>query len=455
MDQTSKLNLPFIMPNQASKHVTLNEGLKRLDIIVQLSVVSAVLSVEPDTPASGTSFILPEAASGAYWTGHPAGTIATFDDSTWSFTTPQDGWRAWDGNTGQLLVYTDGIWRALEVGGPGSINVEQNFRLGINTSPDNHNRLSVKSDAELLSHDDVTPGSGDARKIINKAALSRSASVIFQTAFKGFAEVGLTGDNDLRLRVGGETGDTFSDAAIFDHATGTAKFPAGMAHASTNAPVALPLFVTGDAGFRSIYRINVPRAPNPRQYSLAAISGETVILSESKTNEIFLNSEMEGLSLLRIWNVSRSPASSAWVRRAAGPDRLNITNPTDLIGWRQGDTIQVGDPTDVTPGRCIALDISPMLDLTFGKVFLQQGLLAKVTAVGNGGQAGLDVSPSGKSGSFQNVRSLTNGSIVSSQVTIPCFTASDISNSNLVFVRENAIGGLCGVSLLTANIVYA
>ena len=90
MDQTSKLNLPFIMPNQASKHVTLNEGLKRLDIIVQLSVVSAVLSVEPDTPASGTSFILPEAASGAYWTGHPAGTIATFDDSTWSFTTPQD-----------------------------------------------------------------------------------------------------------------------------------------------------------------------------------------------------------------------------------------------------------------------------------------------------------------------------------------------------------------------------
>jgi len=452
MDQTPKLSLPFIMPNQASKHVTYNEGVKRLDALIQLSVVSTTQSAQPIQVEDGNAYILPENASGENWTGQPAGTIASFLDGAWSFDQPKDGWRAWDKAASQLLVYTLGIWKTIETGGGAFTEQLPNF--GINTTADDTNRLAVKSDSELLSHDDVTPGSGDARKIINKAAPERTASVLFQTAFTGFAEIGLTGDDDLRFRVGGTDGNTFLDAAVFDRATARAKFPAGTVHAQTNTPIAQPLFVEGEAGFRPIYRIDVPRAANPRQYTLASVSGSTLILTEAKTAEIFLNNFMEGLSYLRIWNTSKAPAQSAWVVRTSGTDRLDIKNPADLAGWQSGDTIQMGDPLDVTPGRCIALDISPMLELAFGEAFPQSGLTAKIIVVGNGGQAGLDVSPSGIFGSYQNVRSQPDGGFAAVQVTIPCFARSDTSNSNLVFVRENTFGGLCGPTSVTTNIIF-
>ena len=34
MDQTSRLALPYLLPNQAQKHVTHNEALRRLDALV-------------------------------------------------------------------------------------------------------------------------------------------------------------------------------------------------------------------------------------------------------------------------------------------------------------------------------------------------------------------------------------------------------------------------------------
>jgi len=40
--------------------------------------------------------------------------------------------------------------------------------LSINAAAANINHLSVKADAELLMHDNVSPGSGHARKVIKK-----------------------------------------------------------------------------------------------------------------------------------------------------------------------------------------------------------------------------------------------------------------------------------------------
>ena len=53
MDFSAKLTLPYLLPNQADKHVTFNESLRRLDTIVQLSVVSAAVSVPPGGPVDG------------------------------------------------------------------------------------------------------------------------------------------------------------------------------------------------------------------------------------------------------------------------------------------------------------------------------------------------------------------------------------------------------------------
>src|SRR5262245_15432660 len=43
-------------------------------------------------------------------------------------------------------------------------------KLGILTAADNTNRLALKSNGALFSHDDVTPGTGDMRIVLNKSA---------------------------------------------------------------------------------------------------------------------------------------------------------------------------------------------------------------------------------------------------------------------------------------------
>ena len=64
------------------------------------------------------------------------------------------------------------------------------------------NRLArMKSDAVLMSHDDVTPGSGDMRLALNKSAPANTASLTFQTGWSGRAEFGLAGDDDWHVKV--------------------------------------------------------------------------------------------------------------------------------------------------------------------------------------------------------------------------------------------------------------
>ena len=73
MDQTARISLPFVLPNQAQKHVTLNESLSRLDLLVQPVIVSRTTGAEPDTPAEGSIWVVPEGATGSSWTVQPSG----------------------------------------------------------------------------------------------------------------------------------------------------------------------------------------------------------------------------------------------------------------------------------------------------------------------------------------------------------------------------------------------
>lgn len=214
MTETPHLALPYLQSQQAQKHVTLNEALRRLDALVQLSVISRSLAAEPESPANGDRYILPEGAAGDAWEALEAGTLMAFQDGGWVAIAPAAGWRAFVADEALMLVYHDGGWTA-----PG----EQSLRLGINTGADDTNRLAVKSDAELLTHDDVTPGTGDARKIINRAASGNAASVVFQTDFSGQAEFGLVGDDYFRLKVS-DDGLSFEGVLMIDTETGQAGF---------------------------------------------------------------------------------------------------------------------------------------------------------------------------------------------------------------------------------------
>lgn len=112
-DNSTKLNLPFLSAGQAQKHVTVNETLLRLDALVQLSVISATETDEPDAPADGDLYILPPGKSGDAWDAMANLAVAYYRDGAWEELTPRPGWRAWIANAGALAVYDGSTWTAL------------------------------------------------------------------------------------------------------------------------------------------------------------------------------------------------------------------------------------------------------------------------------------------------------------------------------------------------------
>ncbi len=93
-------------------------------------------------------------------------------------------------------------------------------KLGVNTTANSTNRLSVKSDAVLLSHDDVTPGTGDLQAVLNKSAAAKDAGFVFQDSFSTRALFGLLGDDDFTLKVSPD-GSSFATAIVVDKADGS------------------------------------------------------------------------------------------------------------------------------------------------------------------------------------------------------------------------------------------
>lgn len=216
METTPTIHLPLIMPSQAQKHVTHNEALLLLDGIVQLSVIDRHLASPPSSPAEGNRYIVAAGATGA-WAGWDLD-IALWSDGAWLRLEPIEGWLTWIQDEDLLVAWNGGGWMPAAAGN-GTFGM-----VGANTSPDSTNRLAAKSDAVLLSHDDVTPGSGDMRLKANKSASAKTASVIFQTASSGRAEVGLTGSDDLKIKVSAD-GTTWKDAIVVNRTTGVVSMP--------------------------------------------------------------------------------------------------------------------------------------------------------------------------------------------------------------------------------------
>ena len=52
MPQSPRLSLPLLMPQQAQRHLTLNDAFRLLDVLVQTAVVSAGVAEEPPGPSA-------------------------------------------------------------------------------------------------------------------------------------------------------------------------------------------------------------------------------------------------------------------------------------------------------------------------------------------------------------------------------------------------------------------
>lgn len=89
----------------------------------------------------------------------------------------------------------------------------------------------MATDATLLSRD----GGGHQLKL-NKAGVSDTASLLYQTNWSGRAEMGLAGNDDFAIKVSAD-GSTFHDAVVVSKDDGKASFPSGTNGSGSSAGI--------------------------------------------------------------------------------------------------------------------------------------------------------------------------------------------------------------------------
>lgn len=220
MSTTPHLVLPYLAAGQAQKHVTINEAVRALDALVQLSVASRALSAPPANPTEGVRHIVAVSPTGV-WSGH-AGRIAAFQDGGWMIYSPKEGWLAWVEDEDKLLVFDGANWVAA-----GTELQNQPF-VGVNATADTTNRLAVSAPATLLNHE----GAGHQLKL-NKAAATDTASLLFQTGFSGRAEIGTAGADTFSLKTSAD-GANWTQSIAAHPATGVSIGPHLFSTATTS-----------------------------------------------------------------------------------------------------------------------------------------------------------------------------------------------------------------------------
>ncbi len=255
----------------------------------------------------------------------------------------------------------------------------------------------------------------------------------------------------------GVSSDLVTDAELIAYVTSqisnhTAATDPHPQYATKLHPATLkPAFMLIQANpIRDIWRSNVnTSASTPRTYTISSVSGSDIVLSASVAGEIFSNGDMADISLVRIWNTSKTPAQAAWVKYQVSVNTFTVSNAAHISGWLTGETLRLGDPnpTGTNVLSMIAIDISPYMQAHLGAVFPQKGVKASISVFGVGGTASINVSGNGALGSAFGPSSNSDGSGQQGMFDIFTDQLSPVSNSNLVFVRESLGTG----SALDAN----
>lgn len=218
MSNSLNLELPYLEGSQAQKHVTVNDALRRIDSVVQLTVTDRSRNTPPVSPQEGDRHIVAGSPSGA-WAGH-AREVAAYQDGAWVFFAPKEGWFAFSTSEEAIVYFNGSNWEIFTAAGA----TQTTPKLGINAAAANDKRLIVQSDYALFTHDTTKAvPTGDARVVVNKQGNGDTASHLFQRNYEGRAEFGLIGSNDFTLKVSND-GSNWDDAFHVDAASGRVDF---------------------------------------------------------------------------------------------------------------------------------------------------------------------------------------------------------------------------------------
>lgn len=260
MSSTARLSLPYIAPQQAQKQVTHNEAMAALDQLVQPVVKSRTLATPPGSPSEGDTYIVAPSATGA-WTGKD-NAFAAWLSGAWTFTTPAEGWIAYVADTAELAVLQGGAWTSFVTLGGTAL-----AKLGINATATLTDRLTVASDAVLLTHDGTSQ-----RLTVNKATAVDTASLILADALSGRAEIGLSGDDNLHIKISPD-GVTWIEALNIDRSSGLLSL----------ADARFQLYDDADPTRIAHWDLGNIATGTTRTYTLPNVSGTFAMLTGTQT----------------------------------------------------------------------------------------------------------------------------------------------------------------------------
>lgn len=201
MATTAHLGITLVEQAQASKEVTVNEALMKLDALLNTGAKDKDLATPPVSPAAGDVYIVAASPTGA-WAGQ-AGKVAYYDQ-LWRFISPREGLTLWVNDEDKAYSYNGTAWVE------NTVSFQNIPMLGVNATADSTNKLAVKSSAVLM--DNV--GAGVQIKL-NKNVAADTASFLFQDNYSGRAEIGCVGDDDFQFKVSPD-GTGFTTAIRID-----------------------------------------------------------------------------------------------------------------------------------------------------------------------------------------------------------------------------------------------
>ena len=329
MSETSpRLDLPYIQPSQAQKHVTHNESLQRLDALVQMTVLALATNTPPPTPAPGDIHALGPTPTGS-WAGH-AGELAFWEGLSWVFLPPQEGWCCYDLATGALYSFNGAAWQPV-------IPEFQNLPgVGIGTTSDTTNRLAVSAPATLLSH----AGAGHQLKL-NKAGVAETASLLFQSDWTGHAEMGLSGSTTFSVKVSAD-GSLWHQALTIDPVVQSISLaPAGTPGATlTDTALQLNVPLTGSAVQSGALDVTAGRLLTTEAFGLGSTSATVPgnnLNNITATGNYKISSGVIAGSILPAY--ATNSGSNLWHFQfnASNASQLLVSHPTGRLAVRIND----------------------------------------------------------------------------------------------------------------------
>ncbi|WP_320198323.1 DUF2793 domain-containing protein [Agrobacterium sp. rho-13.3] len=337
-EQTSRLELPYILSSQAQKHVTHNEALQRLDAITQLTI-KGELTQPPQTVSEGDCFLIAPAATGDW--ANKTGKIAFRQDDAWIYLAPREGWQAWFTENNRLKVLRSGSWQELSL--PENAAFQ---RLGINATADATNRLAVSSSASLFTNGD----SGGGHQIkVNKATPADTASLLFQSGWSGRAEMGLAGNDAFSIKTTADgatwyTALSISGAGIVSmparplvragRAAGNVSHAAGSLSGFTDLTIQQGGFALGDIVNSTLRELRVPATG-----VYLIVLSLAVISSSGHTVTIRINGAASTFALNGTTSAANSVQSASFMATLNENDRISFAHAgTCQLAYGPGKT---------------------------------------------------------------------------------------------------------------------